>query len=59
MKILLLAPQDSEMVMLVQNSKIITAIIIMGKETEEKLYNEMRYNINEMQTILPLFKLLP
>ena len=59
MKILLLAPQVSEMVMLVQNSTIITAIIIMGKETQEKLYNEMRYNINEMQTILPLFKLLP
>lgn len=59
MKILLLAPQDSEMVMLVQNSKTTTAIIIMGKETEEKLYNEMRYNRNEMQTILLLFKLLP
>lgn len=59
MKILLLAPQVSEMVMLVQNSTIITAIIIMGKETQEKLYNEMRYNINEIQAILLLFKLLP
>ena len=59
MKILLLAPQVSEMVMLVQNSTIITAIIIMGKEIQEKLYNEMRYNINEIQAILLLFKLLP